>query len=114
MAFNEKIANRIRQALADVPNVEEKRMFRGIAFMVNDKMCINIGGDEMMCRIDPLLHQSAIKRNGCSGMVMKGKELKGWIKITVDGMKSKKDFDHWIGLALEFNKKARSSKTGKA
>lgn len=114
MAFSEKIAARIREALKDVRNIQEKKMFRGIAFMLNDKMCINVSGEEMMCRIDPVVHDTAIKRKGCRTMIMKRKELKGWLLISEDGMKSKKDFDHWINLALEFNKKAKSSKTGKA
>ena len=114
MAFNEKIAARIREALQRVRNVEEKKMFRGIAFMLNDKMCINVSGNAMMCRIDPAIHDVAIERKGSRTMIMKGKELKGWVLISEDGIKNKKDFDYWIGLALDFNKKAISSKTGKA
>jgi len=114
MAYNQKLAERIRQALKGLPNVEEKKMFRGIAFMLNDKMCVTVGDNEMMCRIDPDLHEASIKRKGCRTMIMKGKEYKGWVLISEEGMKTKKDFDHWISLALGFNKKAKSSKTGKA
>ena len=114
MAYSPKLADRIRRALAGIRNVEEKKMFRGIAFMVNDKMCVTVGDNEMMCRIDPELHESAIKRKGCRTMIMKGKEYKGWVLISEEGMKTKKDFDYWINLALDFNKRAKSSKTGKA
>jgi len=114
MAYSQKLAERIRKAFNGIPNVEEKKMFRGIAFMLNDKMCITVGGDEMMCRIDPALHEASIKRKGCRTMKMKGREYKGWILVSEEGMKTKKDFDHWINLALEFNKRAKSSKTGKA
>lgn len=64
MAYNEIIADRIREALLDIPKVEEKKMFRGITFMVDDKMCISVSGNELMCRIDPLLHDELVEKNG--------------------------------------------------
>jgi TfoX/Sxy family transcriptional regulator of competence genes len=113
MAYNEQLAERVRKALSGIPHVEEKKMFRGITFMLNDKMCISVSGDDMMCRIDPLLHDAALKRKGSRSVVMRGREYKGWIKVDEDGLKAKKDFDYWIKLALDFNKRAKSSKTGK-
>ena len=53
MAYNEKLADRIRQALEKVPKVQEKAMMGGLTFMVNSKMCVGIIKDEMMCRINP-------------------------------------------------------------
>ena len=53
MAYDEKLADRVREALADIPNVEEKKMFRGVTFMVNDKMCVSVSGNELMLRLDP-------------------------------------------------------------
>jgi TfoX/Sxy family transcriptional regulator of competence genes len=64
MAFNEKLADRIRERLADLPNIEEKKMMGGLTFMYNGKMCLGIIKDEMMCRIDPELHEIAIRKNG--------------------------------------------------
>jgi hypothetical protein len=65
MAYSEKLAERVRMALAHIPAVEEKKMFRGITFMVNGKMCISVGDDMLMCRIDPELHATAIQKKGC-------------------------------------------------
>lgn len=110
MAYNEELTGRIRSALAHLPKVEEKRMFRGVTFMVDDKMCISAGDDEIMCRIDPAVHEEAIKRKGCRAMVMKGREYKGYVYVSGEGIKTKKDFDYWIGLALDFNKKAKAAK----
>ena len=109
MAYNEKMTNRIREALADVPNVEEKKMFRGVVFMVNDKMCITAGDNEMMCRIDPALHDEAVHKEGVRTVVMGGRNYTGYIRVNEEAMKSKKDFDHWIKLALDFNKFAKAS-----
>jgi TfoX/Sxy family transcriptional regulator of competence genes len=113
MAYNEKLTEKIRQALADVPKVEEKRMFRGVAFMVDSKMCISAGDDEIMVRIDPAIHEEAIKKKGARTVVMKGREYKGYVYVKEDSLKLKKEFEYWIKLALEFNKHAKSSKKRK-
>ena len=113
MAYNEKLTARIREALAHLPNVEEKRMFRGVTFMVNDKMCISAGDNKIMCRIDPSIHEEALKRKGCVTVKMKGREYKGYVYVSEEGIKTKKDLDYWIRLALEFNKLAKSSKKKK-
>jgi TfoX/Sxy family transcriptional regulator of competence genes len=110
MAYNETLADRIRERLADLENVEEKQMMGGLTFMVNDKMCVGIIKDEMMCRIDPEFHDTAVEINGCRTMDFTKRPMKGYVLIEESGMKSKKDFDYWIDLALEFNKKAKSSK----
>ncbi|HVF96686.1 MAG TPA: TfoX/Sxy family protein [Flavisolibacter sp.] len=110
MAYNEKLTARIREALASVSKVEEKRMFRGVAFMVDGKLCISAGDDELMLRIDPDLHEKAVQKPGCRMVVMKGREYKGYVYVLEEAIKSKKDFDYWIGLALEFNTRAKSSK----
>jgi len=113
MAYNERLTARIREALGDLPNVEEKRMFRGVTFMVDDKMCITAGDNKIMCRIDPAIHEEVIKRKGCETVKMRDREYKGYIYVSEEGIKTKKDLDYWIQLALAFNKKAKSSKKKK-
>lgn len=110
MAYNEQLAEKVKQALSHLKNVQEKKIFRGITFMLHDKMCISVGDDEMMCRIDPALHDSVTRKKGCKTMKMRGREYKGWILVSEEGMETKKDFEYWIRLALDFNKKAKSSK----
>jgi len=109
MAYNEKLANQIRRALAPLPDVMEKKMFGSLAFMVDGKMCLTAGAYKMMCRIDPNIHDEAIKRKGCRTVVMKGREYKGYIYVDEDSLLAKDNFDYWVKLALDFNKKARSS-----
>ena len=109
MAYNETLADRVREALADAPRVEEKKMFRGLAFMVNGKMCVTIGADDIMCRVDPLLHDSLVEQRGCRGMQMKGREYKGYVRVSEDVLKTKRQLDYWVGLALDFNPKAKAS-----
>ncbi len=113
MAFNEKLNDRIREAVAHLPKVEEKYMFGGSCYMLNGKMCVGVIKDDMMCRIDPDLYEAALKKKGCREMDFVGRPMKGYVYISEEGMKSKKDFDYWIGLCVEFNKKAKASKKKK-
>ncbi len=110
MSYNEKLANKIRIALSLLPKVKEKKMFGGVAFMVDNKMCITVGADRIMCRINPALHEEAIKRKGCRTVIMRGREYNGYVYVNEDSIKNKKDFDYWIGLALDYNKIAKASK----
>ena len=113
MAYDENLATRVRRKLVELPNIEEKEMMGGLTFMYNDKMCVGIIKDELMCRIDPDLHDTVIEKLGCRTMDFTKRPMKGYILIDETGMKSQSDFDFWIGLALDFNKKAKSSKKPK-
>lgn len=110
MAFNETLGNRIREELADAPRIEEKLMFGGICFMVNDKMCIGVVGDEMMCRIGPDAYEDALEKNGVTEMKFSGKPMVGYVFVNKDVLSSKKDLRYWVDLCLQFNKHAKSSK----
>jgi TfoX/Sxy family transcriptional regulator of competence genes len=113
MAYNEKLAQRVREALSAISNVEEKKMFRGLTFMVNDKMCVSVSVEELMCRIDPNLPDKLMEKNGVREMVMRGKTMKGYVYVSPEAIKSKKEFDFWIKLCLDFNVIAKSSKKKK-
>ena len=113
MAYNQKLADRIRERLVNVKKMKEKEMMGGLTFMVNDKMCVGIIKDELMCRIDPEIQEVALSKTGCRIMDFTGRPMKGYVMVDEAGMKSKKDFDYWIELCLEFNKKAKSSKKRK-
>ncbi len=113
MAFDEKLNDRIREAIADLPNVEEKHMFGGTCFMLNGKMCVGVVKDEIMCRIDPLIYEEVLEKEGCREMKFTGKPMKGYVFVNEDGLRTKKQFDYWISLCLEFNKKAKAAKKRK-
>lgn len=112
MAYDTKLADRIKEYLVQFPKlkIEGKKMFRGLTFMVNGKMCVNISGQNLMCRFDPSLTEKLAGKKGFLPMIMKGKEYKGYCYIEPAGFKNKKDFEFWINLCLDFNSKAKSSK----
>ncbi|MBL7913043.1 MAG: TfoX/Sxy family protein [Bacteroidia bacterium] len=115
MAYDTQLANRIREYLSNFPKlkIEEKEMFKGLVFMVNQKMCVNVSDDNIMCRFDPTLQEEVAEKNGYMPMIMKGKEIKGYCYVEPSGSKSKKDFEYWIELCLGFNSKAKASKKKK-
>src|SRR5882757_2927088 len=109
MPYSEKLVDRIRIALMDldIPKVEEKKMFRGVTFMVDDKMCICVGPERLMCRIDPDKHDQLLEEKPCRTMIMKGREYKGYILVNEEDVAKKKELDFWIGVCLDFNKYAK-------
>jgi TfoX/Sxy family transcriptional regulator of competence genes len=110
MAYDQVLADKVRERLSSLDNLEEKEMMGGLVFMYNGKMCIGIIKDEMMCRIDPGIHEAAVERRGCRTMDFTKHPMKGYVMIDETGMHSHEDFNYWIELALDFNKKAKASK----
>lgn len=115
MPYDTKLADRIREHLVQIPGlkIEEKQMFSGLAFLVNDKMCVNVSDENLMCRFDPELQEEVAEKSGYQPMIMKGKELNGYCYVEPVGFMSKKDFEYWINLCLEFNERAKSSRQKK-
>ncbi len=78
-------------------------MFGGITFMVRGKMCISVGRDRLMCRINPEIHDTALERKGCRTVVMKGREYRGYVHVDAETVKSPQELDYWVKLSLEYN-----------
>ena len=110
MPADEVLLTRVEDALAGLPRVEQKKMFGGITFMVRGKMCVTVGADRIMCRIDPAAHDAAVTRKGATTVFMKGREYRGYVYVDADAIKSKRDLDYWVGMALDFNTAAKSSR----
>ena len=112
MAYNINLVNRVREFLADVPNidVEEKEMFAVLNFMVNGKTCVCVRGEDLMLRFDPALQAELSERRGYETMLMKGKEYKGYCYMSPEGFRNNKDFAYLINLCLDYNKVAKQSK----
>lgn len=101
MAYDEKLANKIREALMNEPKLEEKQMFGGICFMVNGKMCIGVMKDEMLCRIARELKDELLEKEGCREMAFTGRPMKSFVLVAKEAMNTKKKFEYWIQLCLD-------------
>lgn len=120
MAYDEYTAERMRRVFEEKKaNFYEKKMFGGLCFMVNDKMCTGLlfskkqNTDFMMARIGEEAAPKALKRKGCQPMDFTGRPMKGYVFVTPDGFDSEKDLEYWIQLALDFNPLAKASKKKK-
>jgi TfoX/Sxy family transcriptional regulator of competence genes len=116
MAYSTDLADRIRERLSEVPGIEvsEKKMFSGLSFLVNGKMCINVSHDNLMCRYHPDLEEEVSEKNGFLPMIMKGKQLKGYCYVEPSGFQKKDDFEYWIKICLDYNAIAKASKKKKS
>ncbi len=111
MAYHEKLADRVREIIfLTHKKVEEKRMFGGLCFMVNDKMCVGVEQERLMVRLDPAKYDEAMEKEGRKPMDFTGKVMKGFVFVDIDALNTKRKLEYWVKLALEYNKIARASK----
>jgi TfoX/Sxy family transcriptional regulator of competence genes len=111
MAYNEKLANMTRELISLThKKVEEKAMFGGLCFMVNDKMCVGVEKDRLMVRLNPAKYEEVMEKEGCKPMDFTGKVMKGYVFVDADVLNTKKKLEYWVKLALEFNIIAKASK----
>ncbi|MFT3934554.1 MAG: TfoX/Sxy family protein [Chitinophagaceae bacterium] len=114
MAYNETLANRVREIIAARERrVEEKKMFGGLCFMVNGKMCVGIESERMMVRFDPALNDEIMEKDGVSPMDFTKKIMKGYAFVAIEALKTKKGLEYWVNLALDYNKFAKASSSKK-
>lgn len=114
MPYSEQLAERVRKALApQKKHIQEKKMMGGLTFMLRDKMCVGVLKEELMCRIDPEIHEEAIKRKGCRTMDFTKKPMKGFVFVNASGTSSEKDLKYWVELSVDFNAVAKASKKKK-
>lgn len=113
MAYNEELADRIRQALTGIRKVVEKEMFGGIAFMVNGKMCLGVNKGDIMLRCTLEMNDELASRKGVKLFDMTGKPMKGWLLIGPEALKTRKDFNFWISVAIDSNKHIAGKKSKK-
>ena len=111
MAYNKRLADMTREMISQThQNIEEKAMFGGLCFMVNDKMCVGVEKERLMVRLDPAKYDEVMEREGCKPMDFTGRIMKGYVFVDADVLKTKKKLGYWINLALEYNKIAKASK----
>jgi TfoX/Sxy family transcriptional regulator of competence genes len=102
MAYDEILADRIRESLVDTKGVIEKKMFGGIAFMWKDKMFVGIIKNDLMVRVLLEREEEALEKPHARPMDFTKKPMKGFIYVSLDGIKSKKNLDAWIEMGKEY------------
>lgn len=114
MAYNEYLADRVRGSLKNLNAAyAEKKMFGGLTFMVDEKMCVGIIKENLMVRIEPLNEKAFLDEGNCRMMDFTKSPMKGYLYVDPDGIDMDEDLDKWVQRCLDFNPKAKSSKKKK-
>ncbi len=108
MTYDETLAGRVRKALARTSNVTEKKMFGGVAFIVNGKMCVTVGRTGIMCRIDPAIQGELMERRGCQPVIMGGRAYRGYVRVGEKALRADQDLRTWVRYALDFNERIKA------
>jgi TfoX/Sxy family transcriptional regulator of competence genes len=110
MAYSESLAERVRYSLQNTEHVREINMFGGLCFMVNEKMCIGIMKDELMCRVDPSKMDDLLEHGHCKHMEFTGRPMKGFLIVESSGFETQQQLETWVNLCLAYNPMAKASK----
>jgi TfoX/Sxy family transcriptional regulator of competence genes len=105
MAYDEDLANRLRELLADEDAITEKKMFGGLAFLLHGNMSVSAsrnGG--LLARIDPAASEAALQRPHVELMKMRGRTMDGWITVAPEGLKTKRQLAAWVSRSVAYAK----------
>ena len=113
MAYDEGLAERIREQLQDRSDVEEKKMFGGLCFMVSNHMCCGIVKDTLMARVGPENYNKCLSMSYASEMDFTGKAMRGMIYVAPEGIESDKALSKWVNFCVKFVESLPPKKTKK-
>lgn len=102
MAYDEGLAQRLRETYTALDNVVEKKMFGGIAFMVSGHMSCGVSNDHLMARIGPQQYEKALGMPGARPMDFTGRPMKGFVFVDPEGLESDQDLTGWVNMSLTF------------
>jgi len=103
MAYDEDLANRVREALAEEAGVTEKAMFGGLAFLVGGNMSVAVSGQGgLLVRVAPEASDAVLELAHTQPMRMRGREMRGWIRVAPAGLGTQRTLDGWVRRGIEF------------
>lgn len=105
MAYDEDLADRIRELIGAERGVEEKRMFGGLAFLINGNMAVAASGQGgLLVRVPPDDAEKLVGGKHVSTMVMAGREARGWLRVATEGVKTKRQLQMWVSRGAGYAK----------
>lgn len=96
MAYDETLANRIRVVLGATPGLTERKMFGGLAFLIDGRMCCGVVKDDLMVRVPKADYEACLQRPHARQMDFTGRPLSGFLYIDVDGIKTRAGLSRWV------------------
>jgi len=104
MAYDEGLAERLHEYFNDRSDVEAKKMFGGLCFMVSDHMCSGIVGDTLMARVGPEKYEECLSKKHVKEMDFTGKAMKGMVYVEPEGFENDSELEYWVGVCESFIK----------
>jgi TfoX/Sxy family transcriptional regulator of competence genes len=105
MAYDEDLANRLRELLADEDAITEQKMFGGLAFLLHGHMSVSASGQGgVLARVDPAETDALLKKPHVSRMEMRGRTMDGWLRIDPEGVKTKRQLESWVKRSVGYVK----------
>ena len=101
MAYDSKLADRIRSELDGIPFIERK-MFGGVGFLLNGNMACGVNKNDLIVRVAPEKHSALLKKPHVRPFEMTGRPMKGWLVVEADGVKTDKQLNTWVKEGVEF------------
>ena len=101
MAYNLKLAERIRTELGGIPFVE-KKMFGGVGFLIHGNMAVGVYKEDLIVRVPPAKHEKLLKKTGGKLFDITGRPMKGWLMVEPEGCKTVKQLSAWVKESVEF------------
>ncbi|MDQ3878710.1 MAG: TfoX/Sxy family protein [Actinomycetota bacterium] len=109
MAYDEDLADRVRELLATQKSVTEKKMFGGLAFLVKGNMAIAASGQGgILVRCDPEDGEKLIARGSAQPMVMRGRSMAGWLRVAAEDVRTKRQLERWVNLGTNYARSLRA------
>lgn len=102
MAYDEGLAERIRVALGDRPELVEKKMFGGVGFMLLGNMACGVNKDDLIVRVGPEQYEEAVIRPHARPFDFTGRPMKGWVMVAPPGYEDDKDLEGWVDDGVSF------------
>jgi TfoX/Sxy family transcriptional regulator of competence genes len=102
MAYDQALASRVRETLGENPEITERKMFGGIAFMLSGNMAVGVSKDDLMVRIDPDDQDDALAQPGVRIFDMTGRPMKGWILVAPEAAAEQAALQRWVVAGLDF------------
>jgi TfoX/Sxy family transcriptional regulator of competence genes len=105
VAYDEDLANRIRELILTERGVTEKEMFGGLAFMVNGNMAVSASGQGgLLLHVDPSETEELLKKPHAQPFEMRGRVMDGWLRVEADGVKTKRQLERWVARGVGYAK----------
>lgn len=102
MAYDEGLAARVRDVVADEPGLTEKKMFGGLALLVHGNMAVAVGEDDLMIRSDPAERERLLAEPGAGESTMGGREMKAYVLVGADGITEDADLRRWVDRGVAY------------